>query len=358
VTRKRGLLTLGAVLLLALSAWIWFAGSNGVIGDQADPAPAKPGVFRIAFGSCAKQWKPNHMWRAILNCKPNLWIWLGDSVYAATEDMAYLKSQYQVQKQNPGYRELMRTCRIIGTWDDNDYGMRNGDVSYPKKAESEQLYLDFLDEPNDSPRRKQKGVYDSYVFGEPGKQTRVILLDLHYNAGEPGPEADLLGEAEWQWLAEELKATQDEVVIIGSSIQLLSSEHPYGHWGDYPKARNRVLKLIADARPRLTVILSGDRHLGEISRSDDSGLRYPLFEITSSGLTHHVDLIYHLRSLLSPEMNRYRVGTQFYQNNFGLVDIDWSAESPAASFQIRDLENHSQRRASVSAPPNVVSGNR
>jgi alkaline phosphatase D len=143
VTRKRSLLTLVAVLLVALSAWIWLAGSNGVIGDQADPTPAKPGVFRIAFGSCAKQWKPNPMWRAILNCKPDLWIWLGDSVYAATEDMAYLKSQYELQKQNPGYRELMRTCRIIGTWDDNDYGMRNGDGSYPKKAESEQALPRF-----------------------------------------------------------------------------------------------------------------------------------------------------------------------------------------------------------------------
>jgi alkaline phosphatase D len=358
VTRKRGLLTLGAVLLVALSAWLWFAGANGVTGDQADRAPVKPGAFRIAFGSCAKQWKPNHMWRAILNCKPDLWIWLGDSVYAATEDMAYLKSQYELQKRNPEYRELMRTCRIIGTWDDNDYGMRNGSGSYPKKAESEQLYLNFLDEPNDSPRRKQNGVYDSYMFGEPGKQTKVILLDLHYNSDEPGPEADLLGEPQWHWLAEELKGIQNKVVIIGSSMQLLSSEHPYGHWGDYPKVRTRILKLIAGARPRLTVILSGDRHLGEISRSDDSGLPYPLYEITSSGLTHHVDLIYHLRSLLSPETNRYRVGTLFYEKNFGLVDIDWSAGSPVVSFQIRDLENHPQRQVSVSAPANVVSGNR
>jgi len=147
-------------------------------------------------------------------------------------------------------------------------------------------------------------------------------------------------------------------VIIGSSIQLLSSEHPYGHWGDYPKARARVLRLIADVRPKLTVILSGDRHLGEISRSDDPGLPYPLYEVTSSGLTHHVDFIYHFRSFFSPETNRYRVGTLFYEKNFGLVDIDWSAGSPIVSFQIRDLENHTQRQASVSAPANVVSGDR
>jgi alkaline phosphatase D len=344
VKRKRGLFILVAALVVSIGAWFWLGRANGVIGDQADASPANPGIFRIAFGSCAKQWKPNYMWRAILNCKPDIWIWLGDSVYADTEDMAYLKSQYEIEKRNPEYRELMKTCRIIGTWDDNDYGMRNGDGSYPKKAESEQIYLDFLDEPSDSPRRKQNGVYASYVFGEPGKQTKIILLDLRYNSDEPMPEGDLLGEAQWAWLASELEGTQDELVILGSSIQLLSSEHPYDHWGNYPKARTRMLNLIAGARPKLTVILSGDRHLGEISRSDDSGLAYPLYDITSSGLTHHVDFVYHLRCLFSPERNRYRVGTLFYEKNFGIVDVDWSTGSPVLSLQIGDRKTTSSAR--------------
>ncbi len=358
MTRKRRLLALVVVILIAFGAWFYFSRSNGVIGDQADPAPRKPGVFRIAFGSCAKQWKPNYMWKAILNCKPDVWIWLGDSVYADTEDMAYLKSQYEKQKQNPEYSELARSCRIIGTWDDNDYGMRDGNRTYPKKAESQQLYLDFLDEPKDSPRRKQEGVYTSYVFGEPGKQIKVILLDLRYNSDEPGPESDLLGEAQWRWLADELKAGKDDVVLIGSSIQLLSSEHPYDHWGHYPKARKRFLQLLADYPPKLAVIISGDRHLGEISRSDDSGLPYPLYDITSSGLTHHVDFVYHLRCLFSPERNRYRVGTQFYEKNFGVVDVDWSSGSPVLSLQIRDQENRLQRQASVSRAQDRLFGGR
>src|SRR5436309_7346227 len=100
-----------------------------------------------------------------------------------------------------------------------------------------------------------------------------------------------------------------------------------------------MLQLLADSKPKLAVILSGDRHLAEISRADDSGLPYPLYEATSSGLTHHVDLIYHLRSLGSPEPNRYRVGTLFCEKNFGLVDIDCSADSPVLFLQIRDQEN-------------------
>ena len=139
-------------------------------------------------------------------------------------------------------------------------------------------------------------------------------------------------------------------MVLGSSIQLLPSEHPYDHWDNYPRARKRMLQLLADSKTKLTVILSGDRHLAEISRADDTGLPYPLYEITSSGLTHHVDLTYHLRSFASPETNRYRVADLFYDKNFGLVDIDWSPGSPIHSLQIRDQENRVQRQAPLSLP--------
>jgi len=100
--------------------------------------------------------------------------------------------------------------------------------------------------------------------------------------------------------------------------------------------------MLAEAKPKLTVIISGDRHLAEVSKSDDAGLSYPLYEVTSSGLTHHVDFIYHLRSFFSAEINRYRAGTLFYQRNFGLIDVDWSLSILALSLQIRGQENRIQ----------------
>jgi alkaline phosphatase D len=340
---KRRRLALLGILVLVFALWIYATRSDAPVSEQADPAPKGPGVFRrIAFGSCNKQWLPNYMWKAILNCKPDVWIWLGDSIYAPTEDMGYLKSQYEVQKQKSDYQQLVKSCRVVGTWGDNDYGMKNGNGSYSRKAESQQLFLDFLDEPKDSPRRKQEGVYASYVFGDVGRQIKIILLDEFYYAQKPGEQSDLLGEEQWTWLADELRGSQDKVVLLGSSIQVLPSEHPYGHWGDFPKARQRLLKMVAETKPKLTVILSGDRHLAEISKLDDSSFGHPLYEITSSGLTHHVDFKYHIRTFVSPEANRYRVGSHFYGRNFGLVDVDLSSSVLVLSLQIRDQENRLQ----------------
>jgi alkaline phosphatase D len=340
-------LLMALIVITILVAQLYSTRTVAPMGDQIDRNPARPGIFRIAFGSCNKQWKPNYMWRAIVNCKPDLWIWLGDSVDAATEDMGYLRSQYQKQKQNPEYAELRKRCPIIGTWDDNDYGMKNGNKHYLQKAESQQLFLDFIDEPKDSPRRKQEGVYASYVYGKPGHRIKIILLDLRYSAEEPGRESDLLGEKQWQWLEKELRDSKDDVVLLGSSIQLLSCEHPYEHWGNYPKSRMRILQLLAAAKPKLTIILSGDRHLAEIAKMDDPRLPYPLYEVTSSGLTHHVDFFYHLRALFSPEKNQYRAENPFFESNFGVIDIESSGILLNGNLQIRDQENRIQHQQTV-----------
>jgi alkaline phosphatase D len=63
-------------------------------------------------------------------------------------------------------------------------------------------------------------------------------------------------------------------------------------------------------------VLSGDRHMAEISRTDARPLRYPLWEITSSGLTHAWKK--------GREPNRHRVGQQLTALNFGLVEVDWA----------------------------------
>ncbi len=340
-------LLMALIVIVILVAQLYSTRTIAPMGDQIDRNPAGPGVFRIAFGSCNKQWKPNYMWRAIVNCKPDLWIWLGDSIDAATEDMGYLRSQYEKQKKNPGYAELRKRCPIIGTWDDNDYGMKNGTRHYVKKIESQQLFLDFIDEPKDSPRRKQEGVYASYVYGKPGNRIKIILLDLRYNADEPGSESDLLGEKQWQWLEYELRDSRDDIVLLGSSIQMLSHEHPYEHWNNYPKSRERMLQLLTAVKPKLTIILSGDRHLAEISKWDDPRLPYPLYDVTSSGLTHHVDYFYHLRACFSPEKNRYRAAKLFCEKNFSVIDIGLSKTYSTVDLQIRDQENAIQRKMHV-----------
>ena len=110
------------------------------------------------------------MWPVILAAEPDLWVWLGDNVYADSADPVRLRQAYATQLADPGYRTLIERVPVVGTWDDHDYGANNAGEEFPARAASQQILLDFLGEPAGTPRREQEGVYAAYTFGEPPRQ--------------------------------------------------------------------------------------------------------------------------------------------------------------------------------------------
>jgi alkaline phosphatase D len=54
-----------------------------VVGEYASAAD-KP-LSRIAFGSCAKQDKPQPIWDAIVATQPQRFLFIGDNIYADTQ---------------------------------------------------------------------------------------------------------------------------------------------------------------------------------------------------------------------------------------------------------------------------------
>jgi alkaline phosphatase D len=140
---------------------------------------------RIAFGSCAEHGDSQAIWEPLAAAKPDLFLFIGDTVYADTEDMEVMKSKYDLLAAEPGYQKLLATCPILATWDDHDYGVNDGDATYPKKAESAEIMLDFFGVPKDSPRRQREGVYGSYRFGPEGRRVQVVLLDTRYFKSPP-----------------------------------------------------------------------------------------------------------------------------------------------------------------------------
>ncbi|HAX79500.1 MAG TPA: alkaline phosphatase [Cyanobacteria bacterium UBA11372] len=296
---------------------------------------APPAVIsRIAFGSCNKQEKPQPLWSTIISNKPDLWIWLGDNIYADTKNMKDMQRKYQLQKSNKDYQTLLQSTYAIGIWDDHDYGENNRGKEYSKKAESQQLFLDFLDEPENSPRRRQEGVYTAYNYGSGLNQVKVILLDVRYHKDAPGTDSDILGDKQWQWLENQLKTSKAAINLIASGIQIIPDQHKYEKWASFPQARKRLFDLIQNTKVPGVILLSGDRHFAEISKIK-LGNGYPLYEVTSSGLTHSWDN-------LDQEHNQYRQGNFFKSLNFGTIEIDWNSKPVKLKLQVRDRHNQIQ----------------
>ncbi len=312
-----------------------FAGLLFTSCKSTIPAPQNSGNsdfhtdFSLAFGSGNNQRKKNPFWQEIQDKKPNVWIWEGDAIYSDTEDMKVLKNNYDLQKNKPDYQEFIQHIPVIGTWDDHEYGVNDGGAEYPQKVASQKLFLDFLGVPENDIRRHRKGVYFSKNYNVDGHQIKIILLDTRYfrtplTKDPTGKkryipntygQGTMLGEAQWKWLQKELNNSTADFNVIMSSIQFLSGEHGFESWGNMPHEIKRMEDIIVKSKAKGVFILSGDRHISEVSRKNIGKHLYLLYDFTSSGLTHSYNAF-------SGEPNPFRITPVIYQKSFGLVKFD------------------------------------
>lgn len=318
---------------------------------------SKKSISKIAFGSCGVQDHPLPIFDMVVKHKPDLFVFLGDNIYADTEDeKVFLEKYGQLAAQKP-YQDLIKNVPIIATWDDHDYGENDAGKDYKKKNESKQIFLDFFNEPKDSPRRKQEGIYASYTYGPKGKKVQIILLDTrwfrddlqkywnevdedkrYFYKPDYAPHtknANLLGDEQWQWLEQELKKDAD-IRIIGSSVQFGHEFNGYESWTNFPQEQQRMFDLIKKTRANGVFFISGDVHYAEISKREIPDL-YPIYDVTSSGLSSKW-------KFATP--NVYRIEGPVMENHFGLVTIDWK-RNPVVKMEIWDITNNQRIEYSI-----------
>ncbi|MEP0200855.1 MAG: alkaline phosphatase D family protein [Halioglobus sp.] len=320
------------------------------------PAPDL-NVSRIAFGSCAFQSMEQPVFRAVVEAQPDLYLSLGDAIYGdydIANQTAFdvtpqsLRREWRVLAENPDWQTLVEHVPVMATWDNHDYGHHSAGVDFPLKAESEEIFLDFFADPVASERRKRPGVYTQQLFNSEGRKVQILLLDtrsfksLPLLAARPdgvggslgkylpndAPGATLLGQAQWDWVSQQMTQEVD-LRIIASSGQVIADQKGMDEWGNYPLERMRLLELIAD-NPAPTVLLSGNVHFSEVSTLIVSERR--IVEFTSSGLTH-------TNKTYSAVENPYRIAGPYVDESFGLIEIDWQGtDTPVVTLSAMALD--------------------
>ncbi|MEM8783459.1 MAG: alkaline phosphatase D family protein [Planctomycetota bacterium] len=346
------------------SATVLFAAGLALTVGPADAQlVASPGapladdavIDTIAFGSCAREDREQPIWESILATEPDVFLFIGDNVYVdvpevpdAPEDFA---RSYRDLAAKPGWRALTAATPVLATWDDHDYGLNDAGKEWHMKDVAKDYFMAFYGIPDDAPMRTQHdGIYHAATVGPEGKRVQFILLDTRTfrdeltrhpkgreerpDGGQYGPytpnasgRGTLLGEAQWQWLEEQLSQPAD-LRIVASSIQVVAYEHRWESWGNFPHERQRLYDLIKNTEANGVVFVSGDRHLIEISKDDEAGSPYPMWDFTSSGFN------WGSRPVADP--NRFRVGGEgavLRMPNFGVLDVDWDASPPTLTMR-------------------------
>jgi len=135
------------------------------------------------------------------------------------------------------------------------------------------MFLHFLDEPTDSPRRTRSGLFGSYLLGTNERTIKLILLDPRSQLNRE--TGSVLGPAQWAWLDAELRSDPTALTILGTGLPLLTERAYLDKWLLYPHERERLLGMLA-RRPN-TVIISGDSHFAEMQCANNT--MGPLFEV-------------------------------------------------------------------------------
>ncbi len=342
------------LLLLVLASFLAACGEDEPAGPDRfedvtwQPLPSGE-VSRIAFGSCAHQWAPQPIWNAVVDLQPDLYLSLGDAIYGDWDGKKVvpftetsMTRAWRTLADHPDFAKLRAAVPVMATWDNHDYGKHDGGADFPHRALARRLFLDFFGEPLDSERRRRGGVYDARIFGPAGRRVQVILLDtrsfkgpykldmrtkaekeavgLSGSLGKYAPNMDadvsLLGAAQWSWLEQQL-AQEADLRLICSSTQIVPDQKGMDEWGNYPRERLRLLKLLKSAEVRGVLLLSGNVHFAELSGL--KGDAYPLLEFTASGLTH-------INADYAQVHNPYRMQGPVGRTHVGLVEIDWTRE--------------------------------
>jgi alkaline phosphatase D len=297
------------------------------------PAPVFPNtVRRIGLGSCSNQSAALPTMEYIANQSIDLFSYLGDNIYIDTYDTIAMKMAYENFIRNRKEYQLLRAkAPVIATWDDHDYGCCDEDADYPHKVFSQKAFLDFFEEPTESPRRARKGIYTSYSIGESGKKLQIIVLDTRYfldnkrrntNCGKndycpwAGPadvNKTMLGIEQWKWLRTQLMEPADLRMIM-SSVQFSPSYNGWEGWSIFPYEQRRMQELIRETKAEHVFFVSGDIHYSEVSLLPAIESAYPIYDFTASAINQS----------WIPEENMHRVGNKSFGNpNIGLLDIDW-----------------------------------
>lgn len=260
----------------------------------------------------------------------DLHLWLGDNIYADTDDPQVIKDCYEVLSKRPHFDELRRSGLHMFTWDDHDYGDNNVGRHYPLRAESKKIFVDFWglhDEIADS----QPGIWYANIFDDEAHKLQVIMLDVRYNRDDPNTHGEMLGDEQMRWFAKQMEQPADLRLIVSGTQVLLPKEAGSETWDEYPEARQRLLNTIRRAGAQHVVFITADQHYAEICRHE-GGLGYDLVELQFCGLNQ----------IEEPEFNPYRVSPVCKSlNSCGYIDIQWETNNfdvPHLEFMVENAD--------------------
>ncbi|HUF61883.1 MAG TPA: alkaline phosphatase D family protein [Verrucomicrobiales bacterium] len=252
------------------------------------PESGQPVRFRVALTSCMRFDQPQSSWFLLLAQRPDFHLTVGDTHYADTTDPAIQWEHHRRYRALPSFATVIRNVPTYAMWDDHDYGPNDSDGAAEGKENSLAGWKQFWTNPG-AGTDTIPGAFFRFSWGD----VDFFVVDGRYHRSPDSASDDetkrMLGDAQFGWLLEGLKASRARFKVIASGSTFHTSEKD--GWRIYTFARHRLLDSIREHQVSGVLYFSGDIHrslVREHHESDRCG--YPFVEVISSGVANSTTL--------------------------------------------------------------------
>ncbi len=330
---------------------------NQFLPASTRTAPAGAADFRVAFGSCCRiQFDPEQrIWDTVRGLDPDMFLWLGDNIYADSDQPAAIADLYGRGRVVPRIESFLRRTPQLATWDDHDFGYNDSDRLSPYKAQALQVFRNYWANPGYG-EDGNPGVYFKQHYGG----VDFFVLDGRYHR-DPTNLPDnasktMLGTAQKDWLKRELMASRTpfKVLAIGGGWSSAENEDGGDSWAVYMTERNEIFDFIRENDIGGVVCISGDSHMGELNcipRSEQGG--YDIYDFCSSPLAQ---MPANKNTRQTPEV-RVR-DTWMRSVNVGVMRFDLTGEVPTLTYNLHDVLGEPVWEPLVLTPADLRNGAR
>lgn len=286
------------------------------------PSVGTQEVVSVGFGSCASY---NHdpvqpIWNAVAERAPDLFVNLGDNIYADALQPHVFDFEYQRQRGVPNYQRVARDIPQLAIWDNHDFSAL--DRSNPLRDAALAAFKRYWANPGYG-LRDAPGVFFRLSYGA----VDLFCTDGRYhrdpNIADDVPGKTMLGARQKAWLKDELKQSRAVFKVLACGSGWSKNKGPGGDaWSSFLHEREEIFDFIRDENVSGVILISGDTHIAELNCipwSERGG--YDLFDFVSSPLAQLPSQSWLRRS---PDI---RLRTPYTSgSNFGLLRFEFAGE--------------------------------
>jgi alkaline phosphatase D len=224
----------------------------------------------IGATSCLKRNQPWANMSHVAAAKPDLFMLLGDTVYADhAENLEQYQSYWAAALTTTGLQDVSASTSLIATWDDHE--VMNNFEGLNTPIERRETALTAFRE--GIPQREGDGgvLWRKLSWGQTAD---IFVLD---SRGERDGEAHYLSTAQLDWLKQGLSDSTARFKLIMNSVPITDYTSIFGaaleqdRWQGHPDQRGELLDHIVGNDIDGVLWITGDFHFCSASRVDPEG---------------------------------------------------------------------------------------